>query len=171
MFGSTVAIPLILAKPLGLEGQPAQLGLLIGTMFFVSGIATLLQTTLGNRLPIVQGGTFSFLAPAFAICSVAALKGVGWEVRMEHMQGAIIAGSFFQILIGYSGLVGKMLRFIGPITIAPTIALIGLSLFKFGAPSGRHPLANWWLDDIPDHSLFAISAHQAPVFLSSFQYS
>jgi nucleobase transporter 1/2 len=32
-----------------------------------------------------------------------------------------------------------MMRFIGPITIAPTIALIGLSLFKFGAPvAGQH---------------------------------
>ncbi len=139
MFGSTVAIPLILAKPLGLEGEPAQLGLLIGTMFFVSGIATFLQSTFGNRLPIIQGGTFSFLAPAFAICAMAGLKTGGWEVRMLHLQGAIIAGSFFQILIGYSGLVGKLLRFISPITIAPTIALIGLSLFKFGAPvAGTH---------------------------------
>jgi len=35
--------------------------------------------------------------------------------------------------------VGKLLRFVGPITIAPTIALIGLSLFKFGAPNaGTH---------------------------------
>ena len=57
MFGSTVAIPLILAGNLGLKDDPASLGLLIGTMFFVSGITTLLQTSIGNRLPIVQGGT------------------------------------------------------------------------------------------------------------------
>ena len=31
------------------------IGKLIGTMFFVSGITTLLQTTWGNRLPLVQG--------------------------------------------------------------------------------------------------------------------
>jgi nucleobase transporter 1/2 len=36
--------------------------------------------------------------------------------------------SVIQIVIGFSGLVGFLLRFIGPITIAPTIALIGLSL-------------------------------------------
>ena len=58
---------------------------------------------------------------------------------MQHVQGAIIAGAIFEIIIGVSGLVGKILRFIGPITIAPTIALIGLSLFKFGAPTaGAH---------------------------------
>ena len=108
-------------------------------MFFVSGITTLLQTTFGNRLPIVQGGTFSFLAPTFAICGMAALANAGWEVRMQHVQGAIIAGSLGEILIGASGIIGRLLRFVGPITIAPTIALIGLSLFKFGAPeAGRH---------------------------------
>ena len=136
MFGSTLAIPLILSKPLGLEDKPVELGWLIATMFFVSGITTLLQTTWGNRLPIVQGGTFSFLAPTIAICGMAALNNVGWEVRMQHVQGAIIAGSVFEIGIGVTGLVGKLLRFVGPITIAPTIALIGLALFKFGAPIG-----------------------------------
>ena len=138
MFGSTVAIPLILAGPLGLT-DPVELGKLIATMFFVSGITTLLQTTWGNRLPIIQGGTFSFLAPTFAICGMAGLAEAGWEVRITHLQGAIILGALVEIAVGASGLIGKMMRFVGPITIAPTIALIGLSLFKFGAPvAGAH---------------------------------
>ena len=138
MFGSTVAIPLLLAPALGIT-DPVQKGWLIATMFFVSGITTLLQTIWGNRLPIVQGGTFSFLAPTFAICGMAALANAGWEVRMQHVQGAIIAGSLAEIIVGASGLVGRLLKFVGPITIAPTIALIGLSLFKFGAPeAGRY---------------------------------
>ncbi|KAK2139281.1 hypothetical protein LSH36_1893g00007, partial [Paralvinella palmiformis] len=33
-------------------------------------MVTLLQTTLGTRLPILQGGTFSFLVPTFAILSL-----------------------------------------------------------------------------------------------------
>ncbi|MFQ6610271.1 MAG: uracil-xanthine permease family protein, partial [Fidelibacterota bacterium] len=138
MFGSTVAIPLLLAPAFGIT-DPIEKGWLIATMFFVSGITTLLQTTWGNRLPIVQGGTFSFLAPTFAICGMAALANAGWEVRIQHVQGAIILGSVIEIFIGASGLVGKLLRFVGPITIAPTIALIGLALFKFGAPeAGKH---------------------------------
>lgn len=139
MFGSTVAIPLIMAKPLGIDKDPVQLAALIGTMFFVSGISTLLQTTWGNRLPIIQGGTFSFLTPAIAVCGMAGMAEAGFEVRMQAVQGAIILGSLVEIIIGFSGLVGKMTRFVGPITIAPTIALIGLSLYPFGAPeAGRH---------------------------------
>ncbi len=134
MFGSTVAIPLILSKPLRIDGDPVALGILISTMFFVSGITTLLQTTWGNRLPIVQGGTFSFLTPAITICGMAALGQGGWEVRMQHIQGAVIAGAVFEIAIGYSGLMGRFLHLVGPVTIAPTIALIGLALFSFGAP-------------------------------------
>lgn len=57
MFGSTLAIPLLMGPKLGIT-DPVEMGWLIGTMFFVSGITTLLQTTFGNKLPIVQGGTF-----------------------------------------------------------------------------------------------------------------
>lgn len=139
MFGSTVAIPLLMAKPLGLDDKPTELGWLIATMFFVSGITTLLQTSFGNRLPIVQGGTFSFLAPAFAICGMAVVADGNYEVKLQHIQGAVILGAVFEIIIGVTGMAGRMLRFIGPITIAPTIALIGLCLFKFGAPvAGSH---------------------------------
>ncbi len=134
MFGSTVAIPLLLFPELGLDDEPLAQAKLVATMFFVSGIATLLQTTFGNRLPLVQGGTFSFLAPTFAICGMAELADAGWVVRMQHVQGAVILGALVEMGVGFTGLVGRFLRFVGPITIAPTIALIGLSLFEFGAP-------------------------------------
>lgn len=134
MFGSTVAIPLIISTPLGIEHGSSDQAMLIATMFFVSGITTLLQTTIGNRLPVVQGGTFSFLAPTFSIAGMAILADAGWEVRMQHVQGAIITGSIVEMLIGYSGLIGKVRKYVGPITIAPTITLIGLALFEIGVP-------------------------------------
>ena len=40
-----------------------------------------------------------------------------------------MVSSLIQIIIGFTGLIGFLLRFIGPITIAPTITCIGLSLF------------------------------------------
>lgn len=44
------------------------------SIFFASGLNTLLQTTWGDRLPIVQGGSFSFLTPAFAIIANVAAR-------------------------------------------------------------------------------------------------
>ena len=54
---------------------------------------------------------------------------------MNELQGAIIGAAIFQVFIGYSGLMGVLLRYISPITIAPTIALVGLALTDSGVSS------------------------------------
>lgn len=56
-----------------------------------------------------------------------------------QLQGSIMVGSLFQVFVGFSGLIGLFMRFIGPLTIAPTISLIGLSLFESaGNSAGNH---------------------------------
>ena len=155
MFGATVAIPLIVSGPLGIDNK-VEIGMLNGTMFLVSGIATLLQTTLGNRLPIVQGGSFAFLGPVIAICGMTELADAGWQVRMQHVQGAIIIGALAEIGFGYSGLMGRLVRFISPVVIAPTVALIGLSLYEIGAPSAGK---NWWIGGLTIVLIIAFSQY------------
>ena len=41
----------------------------------------------------------------------------------------MIAG-LFQLVIGFSGVMGLLLRFIGPLTVIPTITLVALPLFE-----------------------------------------
>ncbi|XP_053320097.1 solute carrier family 23 member 2-like isoform X2 [Spea bombifrons] len=157
-FGGIIAIPLILAEPLCVKHDNHVKSQLISTIFFVSGICTLLQTTFGTRLPILQGGTFSFITPTLAILSLPQWKcqdfetaernGTGhnftvdaesWQKRIREIQGAILVASTLQILLGFSGLIGFLLKFIGPLSIAPTITLIGLSLFhEAGKKCGAH---------------------------------
>lgn len=48
-FGGIIAIPLILAEPLCIRDNNAAKSQLISTIFFVSGLCTLLQTTVGTR--------------------------------------------------------------------------------------------------------------------------
>jgi nucleobase transporter 1/2 len=65
MFGATVLIPFIVGGAMKLP--PEELALMISTIFFTSGLCTLIQqSALGNKLPVIQGGTFSFLGPTFA---------------------------------------------------------------------------------------------------------
>lgn len=60
-------------------------------------------------------------------------------VLFPQIQGAILVSSLLQIFLGFSGLVGFVLKYIGPLAIAPTINLIGLSLFiEAGKKSGGH---------------------------------
>jgi nucleobase transporter 1/2 len=132
MFGATVLIPLLLAG--AMKMPPGDTALLISTIFLVSGITTWLQSTIGNRLPVIQGGSFSFLPPAFVIIGATVGKGMGFEIAIQQITGAIIIASAFEIILGWSGIIGKVRKYVGPITIGPVIALIGLSLYKVGAP-------------------------------------
>ena len=59
-----------------------------------------------------------------------------------QIQGAIIVASLFQVVLGFTGLVGIVLRFIGPLAITPTITLIGLALFKAAADKAA---SQWWI--------------------------
>ncbi|XP_061576898.1 solute carrier family 23 member 2 isoform X2 [Cololabis saira] len=160
-FGGIIAVPLILAEPLCIGDNNAAKSQLISTIFFVSGLCTLLQTAVGTRLPILQGGTFSFITPTLAILalpkwqcptpnaplmlSVQLQNGTSqnsdevWMSRIREIQGAILVSSLLQIVLGFSGLVGLVLKYIGPLAIAPTINLIGLSLFiEAGKKCGGH---------------------------------
>ncbi|KAK2560598.1 Solute carrier family 23 member 2 [Acropora cervicornis] len=149
MLGSTLAIPFILQIPMCFQGNKLVISEILSTIFFVSGIATLLQTTFGVRLPIVQGGgSLAFVGPTFSILSLPQWKCPDlsdidltevWQVRMREIQGAIMVTGLIQIVIGFAGVVGFFLRFIGPLTIAPTITLMGISLFSEAAESaGKH---------------------------------
>ncbi len=163
MFGATVSIPLILSG--AMKMPPQETALLISTIFLASGIATLLQQYIGNRLPIVQGGSFSFLGPAFAIIALVGQHGGNWQNMIQTVSTAILFGSFFEIILGYSGLMGQIKKVIGPITIAPTITMIGLSLFGVGAP---FMAGNWTISVITLIALILYSqvfARKSRVFL------
>ena len=51
-------------------------------------------------------------------------------IFLFQIQGGIMLASLTQLIVGTTGLLGFLLRFIGPLTIAPTITLVGLSLFE-----------------------------------------
>ncbi|XP_054474380.1 solute carrier family 23 member 1-like isoform X3 [Anoplopoma fimbria] len=156
-FGAMTSIPLILSEGLCLQHDSLTQSQLINTIFFSSGLITMLQVTFGIRLPILQGGTFALLTPAMAMLSMPEWKCPAWtqnaslvntssplfievwQTRMRTLQGSIMVASLLQILIGFSGLIGFLMRFVGPLTIAPTVSLIGLSLYEsVGAKVGSH---------------------------------
>uniref|UniRef100_A0A8C8CRA7 Solute carrier family 23 member 2 n=1 Tax=Oncorhynchus tshawytscha TaxID=74940 RepID=A0A8C8CRA7_ONCTS len=130
-FSGTIAVPFLLAEAMCVGFDQWATSQLIGTIFFCVGITTLLQTTLGCRLPLFQASAFAFLAPARAILSLDK-----WKC---NIQGAIIVSSLIEVCIGFLGLPGLLLKYIGPLTITPTVALIGLSGFQAaGERAGKH---------------------------------
>ena len=103
MFGATVLIPFIIGG--AMKFPPEQLALMISTIFFASGICTLIQQSpLGNKLPVIQGGTFSFLGPTFAIIGMVAAKKIGgdiplWQLQIQEIAAAIMIASVVEIVL------------------------------------------------------------------------
>ncbi|XP_030852021.1 solute carrier family 23 member 1 [Strongylocentrotus purpuratus] len=140
MFGGCLAIPFVLGPALCIEGKVILLSKLLATICFLSGIQTFIMTTFGVRLPIVQGPSFAFVVPLISMMNVREACPAGGDnstnvednaefySRMQETQGALIVSSFFEIVLGFTGIISILMKYIGPLTIAPTVTLIGLSL-------------------------------------------
>lgn len=118
MIGASIACPFLLTPALCMDDDDPNRANIISTLIFMSGIITILQSHVGTRLPIVQGGSFSFLVPTLAIMNLPQWKcppanvmaGMSpeektelWQVRMREIQGAIICASMFQVVFALTG--------------------------------------------------------------------
>lgn len=133
--GSLVFIPLIMVPTMG--GSDKDMATVISTMLFVSGTTTILNSYLGTCLPLVQGSSFVYLAPALAIMNSQEYRNLTehkFRHIMRELQGAVIVSSILQSILGFSGLISLLLRLINPIVVAPTIAAVGLAFFSYGFP-------------------------------------
>lgn len=133
ILGSLILVPLVIVPAMG--GTYEDTSNVVSTVLFLSGITTLLHTFFGTRLPLIQGPSFVYLAPALAIINspeFQGLNGNNFKHIMKELQGAIIIGSAFQAILGYSGLMSIFVRLINPVVVAPTIAAVGLSFYTYG---------------------------------------
>ncbi|CAN1835999.1 Nucleobase-ascorbate transporter 11 [Linum perenne] len=107
----------------------------ISTMLMVSGVTTILHSYFGTRLPLVQGSSFVYLAPALVIMNAQEYRNLTehkFRHIMRELQGAIIIGSVFQSLLGFTGLMSLLLRLINPVILLVlifTLYLRGISIF------------------------------------------
>ncbi|XP_039558676.1 solute carrier family 23 member 1 isoform X2 [Passer montanus] len=155
-FSGTIAVPFLLAESLCVGKDQLTVSYLIGTIFTCVGITTLIQTTVGIRLPLFQASALAFLVPAKSILALDKWRCPPeeqiygnwslplntshiWQPRMREIQGAIIVSSLVEVVIGLLGLPGALLSYIGPLTVTPTVSLIGLSVFQAaGDRAGSH---------------------------------
>ncbi len=108
---------------------------MISSCFLAMGVATLIQTTLGNRLPIVQGPSSSVLT---AMGGVTAIYG------FPAMWGAVLVGAAVEFLIGITRILGSLRKFIPPVVTGSVVTTIGFVAAKiatgwmFGNPEPLH---------------------------------
>ncbi|WMW22879.1 uracil-xanthine permease family protein [Methanolobus mangrovi] len=117
MFGATVTVPLVVGSAIGLP--LSDIAVMIQAVLLAMGIATLLQTFIGSKFPIVQGSSFAFIPGLIAIGS-----GIG----LAAVEGALIVGGIVEGLTGALGLIGKLKKLFSPLVTGITIMLVGFSL-------------------------------------------
>ncbi|XP_060175974.1 nucleobase-ascorbate transporter 4-like isoform X1 [Lycium barbarum] len=137
MLGTTVIIPTVIVPQMG--GGNEEKAQVIQTLLFVAGLNTLLQSWFGTRLPVVIGGSFTFIIPAVFVALSSRYNTYldpreRFKQSMRGMQGALMIASILPILIGFLGLWRIVVRFLSPLSAAPLVLLVGLGLYVQGFP-------------------------------------
>lgn len=119
---SPFVLPLAVAAALGMTaGEGAAL---INACLVAMGLATLLQTTLGNRLPIIQGPSATLTGTLAPLAS---------SLGGPAMWGGILVGGLVEMAVGASRILRFLKRFFplavsGVVVIAIALALGGLAI-------------------------------------------
>src|SRR5687767_10984752 len=141
-YAGAVIVPILLANAIGLSDE--ELVHLINADLFTCGIASLIQAKgfwkIGVRLPLLQGVTFTAVAPMIAI----GLAAGGGTAGLVYIYGAVIVAGLFTFFV--APYFGRLIRFFPPVVTGSVIAIIGISLLPVaaadavgGAGSGLDP--------------------------------
>ncbi len=128
-YAGAVLVPILIASAIGLPND--DLVKLITADLFTCGIASIIQAVgiwkIGIRLPLLQGVTFTGVAPIIAI----SLAHGGGPASLLYVYGAVIVAGVFTIVI--APIFVKLLRFFPPVVTGTLITIIGLCLVPVGA--------------------------------------
>ncbi|GGV44757.1 hypothetical protein GCM10010182_81470 [Actinomadura cremea] len=123
-YAGAVIVPILVAGQIGLSDE--QLVYLINADLFTCGIASIIQALgfwrVGVRLPIVQGVTFTAVAPMIAIGQGAENATAG----LLAIYGATITAGIVTLIA--APFLGRLLRFFPPLVTGTVLTIMGLIL-------------------------------------------
>ncbi|XP_043854304.1 solute carrier family 23 member 3 [Dromiciops gliroides] len=159
-------------------GLSYPLGQLLASSLFSCGLSTAMQSWMGSRLPLVQAPSFEFLIPALVLTSQkphqatwapgnnsrALSPCVGpdcppigsWDEALREASGAVLISGLLQGTLGLLGGPGRLFLHFGPLVLAPSLAVVGLSAHKEVA---LFCSANWGLAVLPILLMVVCSQH------------
>ncbi|WAR21514.1 S23A2-like protein, partial [Mya arenaria] len=137
----SLSTSLLVADILCARADEALKARLLSTTMFMSGVCTLLQNTIGIRLPLYQGPTASYVVPLLALMSLPAWacnddgtipvnSTTTVDDKIQKLEGSLMIAGVLHVLVGLTGIVGLLLRFIGPITVVPALTIMALYVFS-----------------------------------------
>jgi OHCU decarboxylase len=130
-YAGAVIVPILLAGAIGVKGD--DLVYLISADLFTCGIASIIQAVgfanVGVRLPLLQGVTFTAVAPMISIGKEA---GGGTDGLLAIYGAVLVAGVFTYLMAPYFS---RLLRLFPPVVTGTVILVIGTTLLPVAAQS------------------------------------
>jgi OHCU decarboxylase len=139
-YAGAVIVPILLAAAIGLEGD--DLVYLIQADLFTCGVASIIQSIgfwkVGVRLPLLQGVTFTAVAPMIAIGNA---QGGGIDGLLAIYGAVIVAGAVSFLGAPYFS---RLLWLFPPVVTGTVITVIGIALLPVAAQQagGGDPTAD-----------------------------
>src|SRR3954462_15390039 len=128
-YAGAVIVPILLAGAIGLRGE--DLVYLISADLFTCGIASIIQAigfrNIGVRLPLLQGVTFTAVAP---MISIGQSEGGGVD-GLLHIYGAVIVAGIATFL--FAPYYSRLLKLFPPVVTGTVITVIGVALLPVAA--------------------------------------
>jgi xanthine permease XanP len=132
VFVGMITPPLLIAGSLRLNS--ADTAYLVSMSLFVSGAATILQTSrlgpIGSGLLSIQGTSFTFIAPIIAVAGAAMSAGATASQALGGIFGLCAAGALVVMLA--SRFIQRASAVITPVVTGTVVTLIGLTLIEVG---------------------------------------
>uniref|UniRef100_A0A4X1UHW8 Solute carrier family 23 member 3 n=1 Tax=Sus scrofa TaxID=9823 RepID=A0A4X1UHW8_PIG len=137
----------LLALQVGSRGSPPGRPLLppaqlLASSLFSCGMSTTLQTWMGSRLPLVQAPSLEFLIPALVLTSQklplpnrtpgnsSLVLSPMFSSPLHQVSGAVVVSGLLQGTLGLLGGPGHLFSHCGPLVLAPSLVVAGLSAHK-----------------------------------------
>ena len=117
----------IISESVGLDATDT--GRLIGFINIAVGIATIIQVSVGVRLPLIQGSTSGHLPAYLALGSVGGALFADAYTTMQYLMGALLVGALLEAAFGLSNALRWVFRYVSPMTIGVVIMMVGLGLW------------------------------------------
>src|SRR5215212_1920982 len=138
-YAGAVIVPILLAGAIGLSNT--ELIHLINADLFTCGVASIIQSVgfwkVGVRLPLLQGVTFTAVAP---MISIGKAQGGGVDGLLAIYGAVIVAGAVTLFAAPYFS---RLLRLFPPVVTGTVISVIGIALLPVAAQEagGGNPAA------------------------------
>jgi xanthine permease XanP len=135
VFVGMITPPLLIAGALKLGS--ADTAYLVSMSLFVSGAATILQTSrlgpIGSGLLSIQGTSFTFIAPIIAVAAGSMAAGATASQALGGVFGLCMAGAV--VVMVASRFIRRASAVITPVVTGTVVTLIGLTLIEVGMVS------------------------------------